>query len=60
MTAAAPVDAAPGLLDRFAGSTRALSAMRAPTVMAILTILCVPAVFFFRGVRAKAGAGQEL
>ena len=41
MTAAAPVDAAPGLLDRFAGSSRALSAMRAPTVMAILTILAL-------------------
>ena len=41
MTAAAPVHAAPGLLDRFAGSTRALSAMRAPTLMAIITILAL-------------------
>src|SRR5262245_17660114 len=41
MTAAAPVHAAPGLLDRFAGSNRALSAMRAPMLMAIITILAL-------------------
>ena len=41
MTAAAGVGEAPRLLDRFAGSSRALSAMRAPTVMAIITILAL-------------------
>ncbi len=41
MTAAAQVREAPGLLDRFAGSSRALSAMRAPTVMAVITILAL-------------------
>ena len=41
MTATAPVRAAPRVFERFAGSIRALSAMRAPAVMAIITLLAL-------------------
>lgn len=41
MTEAAPVRDAPSIMDRFSGSSRALSSMRAPLVMSVVTVLAL-------------------